>query len=1112
MEDFGKLANEAAGGLGGRNLINAGAAGECAESFAQDRLEGRGSDARREKAQGWSKTVFRRWLLKTAPVRELGESEALAFAEGKPWAMEALRAGRRLHEISFGQEQRDAYVAATDWLLGDAQLSERGDWSRIGVEQALAGHEKWIERMAAEEERKKEVADSNEGCERIGPEGEDGTFWVEVKSEAALKREGARMRHCVGGYGEAVAKGKVKIFSKRSEGGAKSLVTVELSDAPAASQEEEPAKGFSMAEAKARLKKGLGERVWKLEQAKRFANVLASGEDLPGVAWLCKEAEKQTGRRVVPGADAVALGMVDAMPVCGVEELAYPGMPRELKARVLDALRGNLMLPDSMGSQKNKAFLKNLMRLAKAVDGPEAQEVVSAVFRDRAGCLQGTACHELCGISWSSWGKWYAPGLGLETADSPRALEFLRGRIQKEASSMEAEEIRRAGSFLLRSAQGVAMLPMLAQCAQWRQACWGGGHDKGQAELFRSQMEASGIAPLPGFGPGVWLGAEGERAALEAIRAKLEGALEAGLVDVEIAPGAPAEKCASALSSLAYAAAGANEPALCSWAVGRLSGQPGSGGGAGADRARRLMERRGVWIAPSALGQLPVAMGKEADSEAALAEAWAGAAERAGKAPGRSEMFEAAQWLLDRGLRKAASKMCSGPWFAKACLREKAGGKTFSEGWSWEVDVFPEAKELCRRLGKETGKGMVPVPFFWQQGRVWSSEDGQEALSAAKELYGKRDRLSQSRMLEAAGYCKALGLGDAALWILDMEAARVADRAQAHAFAQELRSLSMGADCAWEVSVDGQGRCRVLSEDRRAGAGGSAAGDGHSNADAAWALSWGLAGAGEPGAAGRMGAMSLSARLLGRLGASGEFGELLGRAVDGEERMDLAKCALESSSAGAAAELSKCLAPEEMFRVYGYLMAVEREAQAGEVMEALANLADPSSEMGQLMAELAAAERSGAEAARSVAALRGKELKAADFLGNPLWTAHADAVCAMASPAAALAGAAAGYRELARLYGRPAPCREGRFDLETAQKSAWLQAFAQAGAENAGILGGLKSYALGDLARRGSYASEHVSAKDALSEAVIGAACPLSAADLSAAKPAGRAGARAGRR
>lgn len=1058
-ENFGKLAREAADGLGARNLINGGDADIFAGDLAKERLEGRGSDARREKAMVWTRTVFRRWLLKNGSIRALGDAEAKEFAEGKPWAKAALDAGRELHKIAFGQSERDAYGQAVDWLLGDGELSERGDWSRIGVEQALAGHEKWIERMAAEEERKKDIADSNEGCARIGKESEDGTFWVEVITEAALKREGARMRHCVGGYGEAVAKGKIKIYSKRAEGGAKSLLTVELSDAP---QEEGaqgvPAEGYSIVEARKKKAASSGERVWRLEQMKRFANMRARQDELPGVVELCEEAQRATGKRVIPGGDAKCMGMVDAHPLCGVYELAYPGMPEGRRAAVLAAMEAGLKAPASKDSRANANYLKGVMELAKALESDRAMELASFWFKERAEVLQGSACLDLSSAAWQIWGRWYAPGLGLEKPGSREALDFLRGRIGRESDSLGAEEIRRIGLFLAKSEDGARALPELAKCKNWEQACYGAAHEKGQASAFRQILEEAGFAPLPGYGRGIWVGAPGEKALLEAMWKDLASKI-GGSSQQE------AEGLGEALSSFAYAAAGANEPGLCSEASRALSARGQSGA---LERAKKLMERRGVWIAPPGLDSLAVPMGRQLEFEDALLQAGEMAWAREGKALGQAKAFEAVGWLLDRRLLRAAGGLGRSGVFTELCAKESGGpgsGLLVRSGW----DIWPsdEAWKICARLGRQTGAAMIPAPCFWQKGRLWGADSGSAAgaMAAVEKLYEKRDYLIWQDILEITSACAGVGLGAAALAILDKEAARMENEKATQFFAKEIRGMDLGADCVWVKDPGGKVSVRVLSVLRKS--------------DAAAALAYGLSAA-ECAEAERMGRLSSAARLLGRIGGAVEFGQLLKQARDGEERMDLAKCALEESGAAWSGEFAEALAPEEIFRLYGYLQAVGKTGQALAVMEVLDNLAEPGSETGQLIAELKSAEELGREACDAIAGLKGGEFSSADLLGSPLWMRHAAAVCAMDGPASAMAAAAAGYARLVAKGGVLRP--GGTVDLETAQKSAWLQAFAQAGADNAGLLGPLKSFAVGELSRKGSYASESVSPRGAFIE------------------------------
>lgn len=135
---------------------------------------------------------------------------------GSPdWLVQKLAMGGELFNITPSTEVSEMAMSVIDYINAWGEENP-GREPRMRWEQAATQADDWHKEMknvsVSAEENEQDLAEIATIYEFP-----DGFKWVDLTTEACLKREGGRMGHCVGGYGAAVQAGTTKIFSLRNK-------------------------------------------------------------------------------------------------------------------------------------------------------------------------------------------------------------------------------------------------------------------------------------------------------------------------------------------------------------------------------------------------------------------------------------------------------------------------------------------------------------------------------------------------------------------------------------------------------------------------------------------------------------------------------------------------------------------------------------------------------------------------------------------------------------------------------------------------------------------------------------------------------------------------------
>ena len=402
-------------------------------------------DDRAEKAWAWCASVGRKHMLREGAHRPHLVRPGTLDA-GPQWVREAVAAGKPLTALSLEASERELFLAILDWMRSPSGPALGSDWSKISVPQAKAAELAWIDAMAkAAAKRNLEAADAagTELFEALGPQGSDheagrasgsgwsGWRWVEVKSEAALEREGSLMRHCVGSYAKAVSSGRLRIYSLRDPSNAPRL-TVE-------------AKGA------------------KLVQIQAFANTPCPAELRPAVASFAKAFEADAASRglgVASASEELATAGVASLPVLGL-------VVGELSATQADELRG--MANDALGGLPEAK--RNLGKLAPGLAGLGlAGDLATAISFSTKRCREQA----------------------FDVAASAGSIECLRVLIEALGASEQCSAASLSRAANGGHAECVGLLIPLCD-AQSAGPALGNAARKGRLECLRLLLEVSGI-------------------------------------------------------------------------------------------------------------------------------------------------------------------------------------------------------------------------------------------------------------------------------------------------------------------------------------------------------------------------------------------------------------------------------------------------------------------------------------------------------------------------------------------------------------------------------------------------------------------------------------------
>lgn len=164
--------------------------------------------AANDNVRKWVKSQFRNWMInKYQNVRSVKNVEN----DSPEWLKKAIERGEEVFTIELFnrfEQMVDHTVDFLNTLNGNINYS---------VEDAFKATEAWDKQRekAAEKEGLQKIIDKEEdGIEEVH-EYNNGFKWVSVFGKESLDREGKLMKHCVGSYANAVAKGSTTIYSLR---------------------------------------------------------------------------------------------------------------------------------------------------------------------------------------------------------------------------------------------------------------------------------------------------------------------------------------------------------------------------------------------------------------------------------------------------------------------------------------------------------------------------------------------------------------------------------------------------------------------------------------------------------------------------------------------------------------------------------------------------------------------------------------------------------------------------------------------------------------------------------------------------------------------------------
>jgi hypothetical protein len=189
-----------------RDVVNAGQLKKWVAS-----ISGR---VRSDVSQKWFKSQLYQFLIN----RYASNKDVVQIRQAPPgspdWLVQKIEAGGELFNIEPSTEVSELAMSVIDYINAWGEENP-GREPRMRWEQAAAQAVDWHKEMknvsVSAEENDRDVAEIATIYEFP-----DGFKWVDLTTEACLKREGGRMGHCVGGYGAAVKEGTTKIFSLRN--------------------------------------------------------------------------------------------------------------------------------------------------------------------------------------------------------------------------------------------------------------------------------------------------------------------------------------------------------------------------------------------------------------------------------------------------------------------------------------------------------------------------------------------------------------------------------------------------------------------------------------------------------------------------------------------------------------------------------------------------------------------------------------------------------------------------------------------------------------------------------------------------------------------------------
>ena len=205
------------------------------------------------------------WITSKAMVRNLTDRQdcavpvdvsTLDMANAPVWLATAVERGDELFQFEPSQEVREQLSHIGDWIDGiagaeapakdDPNFNEKNQFflqcqkdlkslNKLNIELAFEKAELWVQDMNKLNNKVSKAAQTSEIADnenfKVIVRFDNGCVGVSLISEAALKDEGSKMSHCVGGHGywNKVQRGVTQIYSIRTPQG-ESACTIEVTD------------------------------------------------------------------------------------------------------------------------------------------------------------------------------------------------------------------------------------------------------------------------------------------------------------------------------------------------------------------------------------------------------------------------------------------------------------------------------------------------------------------------------------------------------------------------------------------------------------------------------------------------------------------------------------------------------------------------------------------------------------------------------------------------------------------------------------------------------------------------------------------------------------------
>ena len=217
--------------------------------------------------------------------------------------------------------------------LLDFIKNQKPDLSKMTWKEALKQSELWHKQFDNQSENQfpSEELDKNSIVFRCS----DGYYWVKLTTSRALKTEGFKMKHCVGGYWDQVKSGQSVIFSLRDSAD-KPHVTMELNPK---NKQIVQIMGFEDSKPIESLHKYISEFLGKLEHKWSESSLEYAGAEV--LALLAKDKDAGVRRAVArnPNAPSEVLALLAKDKEASVRDSAIKNLKARKQSNLQELLR-----------------------------------------------------------------------------------------------------------------------------------------------------------------------------------------------------------------------------------------------------------------------------------------------------------------------------------------------------------------------------------------------------------------------------------------------------------------------------------------------------------------------------------------------------------------------------------------------------------------------------------------------------------------------------------------------------------------------------------------------------------------------------------------------------